>query len=69
MAFSSRLEGAGHTATVAWPERPPTGSYSIGANPSFVRLSANLYNRMRGRPDVKIEDSALEAVRGTGVKP
>jgi hypothetical protein len=29
---------------------------------SFVRVSANLYNRMRGRPDVsaKIEDVAME---------
>jgi hypothetical protein len=44
----------------------------IAADLPFVRISANLYNRIRGRTDVlaKMEDVAMGAgfVRRTGVK-
>ncbi len=47
-------------------------TFGIGADLSFVGVSANLYNRIRGRTDVlaKIEDVAMEVgvVRWTGVK-
>jgi hypothetical protein len=47
-------------------------TFGIGADLSFVRVSANLYNRIRGRTDVsaKIKDVAMEVgfVRRTGVK-